>query len=191
MRLNLVEPTNRLLAALPQEDYQRLLPDLEAVELTQHQILYHPGEEYQYAYFPARAVISSVAILQDGSMTEIGIIGNKGMVGLPIILDTQYTSSTAIVQVSGSSYKISRKTLQKELARHGSLRNLLMRYVQARIVQLGQTAGCNSYHNIEQRFARWLLTVSDSVQEYEFQLTQEFMAQMLGVPRSALSASCQ
>ena len=184
---NLNKPVNRLLAALPTEDYQRLLPDLQAVELPQHKIIYHAGENYEYAYFPSYSIISSVAIMENGSTTEIGAIGNEGMVGLPIILETGYTNSTAIVQVGDGGYRISAERLQEEMNRHGALKRLLMRYVQARIIQLGQTAACNRYHTVEQRFARWLLTVRDSLQKDEFDLTQEFISQMLGVRRTGIS----
>ena len=185
--LNLNQPINRLLAALPTVDYQRLLPDLQAVELPQHQILYHAGEDYDYAYFPSYSIVSTVAIMENGSTTEIGVIGNEGMVGLPIILDTGYTNSTAVVQVGDGGYRISAKRLQEEMNRQGALKRLLMRYVQARIIQLGQTAACNRYHTVEQRFARWLLTVRDSIQKDEFQLTQEFISQMLGVRRTGVT----
>ena len=184
---NLNKPVNRLLAALPAEDYQRLRPYLQAVKLPQHLILYHAGENYKYAYFPSYSVVSSVAIMQNGSTTEIGVIGNEGMVGLPIILDTGYTNSTAIVQVGDGGYKIAAKRLQEEINRQGALKRLLMRYVQARIIQVGQTAACNRYHTVEQRFARWLLSVRDSIQRDEFKLTQEFISQMLGVRRTGVT----
>jgi CRP-like cAMP-binding protein len=184
---NLEKPINRLLAALPSEDYQRLCPYLKYVELPQHKILVNAGEHYEYAYFPSHSIVSSVAIMENGSTTEIGVIGNEGMVGLPIILDTSYTNSTAIVQVGGDGYRIAAYRLKEELNRQGALTKLLMRYVQARIIQLGQTAACNRYHNIEQRFARWLLSVRDNIQKDEFQLTQEFISQMLGVRRPGVT----
>ncbi|MBE9045321.1 Crp/Fnr family transcriptional regulator [Pleurocapsales cyanobacterium LEGE 10410] len=184
---NLDKPINRLLAALPQQVYQSLVPYLQPVELPQHQILYHAGEHYDYAYFPSHSIVSTVAIMENGSTTEIGVIGNEGMVGLPIILDTNYTNSTAIVQVGDGGYRISAKHLQQELNLYPELKRLLMRYVQARIIELGQTAACNRYHSIEQRFARWLLTVSKNIQKDEFQLTQEFIAQMIGVRRTGVS----
>ena len=184
---HLNKPVNRLLAALPIEDYRRLRPDLQPVELPQHKILYHAGEEYEYAYFPSYSIVSSVAIMENGSTTEIGVIGNEGMVGLPIILETGYTNSTAIVQVGDGGYRIAAWRLREEMNRQGALKRLLMRYVQARIIQLGQTAACNRYHTVEQRFARWLLTVRDSIQKDEFQLTQEFISQMLGVRRTGVT----
>ena len=186
--LNADKPVNRLLAALPTEEYQRLLPHLQPVELPQYKILYNAREEYDYAYFPSYAIVSTVAIMENGSTIEIGVIGNEGMVGLPIILETKYTNSTAIVQVGDGGYRILAERLREELNRQGVLKRLLMRYVQARIIQLGQTAACNRYHNVEQRFARWLLTVRDNIQKNEFQLTQEFISQMLGVRRTGVSA---
>lgn len=180
-------PVNRLLAAFPTEAYQSLLPDLQAVELPQHKILYHAGENYKYAYFPSYSIVSNVAIMESGSTIEIGIIGNEGMVGLPIILNTKYDCSDSVVQVGGDGVRISAKRLQEEMNRHGALKRLLMRYVQARIIQIGQTAACNRYHTIEQRFARWLLTVRDSIQQDEFKLTQEFISQMLGVRRTGIT----
>ena len=182
------QPVNRLLAALPDEEYQRLLPDLEPVELPQHQVLYYAGDKFDYAYFPSYSLVSTVAIMENGSTTEIGVIGNEGMVGLPIILDTGYTNSTSIVQVGDGGYRISAERLQEEMNSNGLLKRLLMRYVQARFIQLGQTAACNRYHTVEQRFARWLLTVRDSIQQDEFKLTQEFISQMLGVRRSGVTA---
>lgn len=186
--LNSDKPINRLLAALPNEDYQRLVPYLQPVELPQYKILYNAGEDYDYAYFPSYSIVSTVAIMENGSTIEIGMIGNEGMVGLPIILETGYTNCTAIVQVGDGGYKIAAERLGEELNRQGALKRLMMRYVQARIIQLGQTAACNRYHNVEQRFARWLLTVRDNIQRNEFKLTQEFISQMLGVRRTGVSA---
>ena len=184
---NINKPINRLLAALPEHLYQDLVPDLQPVELKQHTVLYHAGENYDHAYFPSHSIVSTVAIMENGSTTEIGVIGNEGMVGLPIILNTGYTNSTAIVQVGDGGYKMAASRLRELINRHEQLRHLLMCYVQARIVELGQTAACNRYHHVEQRFARWLLTVSENIQRDEFQLTQEFIAQMLGVRRSGVS----
>ncbi|MEM9274617.1 MAG: Crp/Fnr family transcriptional regulator [Cyanobacteria bacterium P01_F01_bin.143] len=184
---NSSEPINRLLASFPLDIYKRLYTHLESVDLPQHKTIYGAGEDYKYAYFPCCAMISTVAIMENGSTTEIGVIGNEGMVGLPIILGTSYTNSTAIVQVGGDGLRIASERLRKELILSTELKTLLMRYVQARIIQLGQTAACNRHHNLEQRFARWLLMVRDSLQKDEFQLTQEFISQMLGVRRTVVT----
>jgi len=181
------KPVNRLLAALPAEDLERLSPYLEPVHLPQHTILYNAGEKYEYAYFPSHSIVSTVAIMENGSTTEIGVIGNEGMVGLPIILDTDHTNSTALVQVGDGGYRLSARRIQEELNRQGAFKVLMMRYIQARIIQLGQTAACNRHHNLEQRFARWLLSVRDNIQKDEFQLTQEFISQMLGVRRTGVT----
>ena len=181
------KPINRLLAALPTEDYQRLVPHLQPVELPQYKILYNAGENYSYAYFPSNSIISIVAIMENGSTIEVGMVGKEGMIGLPIILDTQSTNLTTMVQVGDGGHRISARRLQEEFNRQGALRRLMMNYVQARIIQLGQTAACNRYHNVEQRFARWLLTVRDSLKQNEFLLTQEFISQMLGVRRTGVS----
>ena len=185
---NLDKPSNQLLAALSQQVYQRLYAYLEPVKLTKHEFLYHSGETYDYAYFPTHSVISIVSILDDGSTTEIGVIGNEGMIGLPIILNTNCLGNlSAIVQVDGGGQRIAASRLREELDRRGELQRLLMRYVQAQITQVGQTAACNRHHNIEQRFARWLLMVNDSIGKEAFYLTQEFTSQMLGVRRSGVS----
>lgn len=181
------QSTNRLLDTLPQEVYQRLVPYLEPVQLSTRKVLYYAKENYDYAYFPTGSMVSTIAILENGSTAEIGVIGNKGMVGLPIILDSSYTNSTAMVQVGNGGLKIAARYIQQELERKSEFKPLLLRYVQARIIELGQTAACNRYHNIEQRFARWLLTVRDSVQKNEFRLTQEFISQMLGVRRTGVT----
>jgi CRP-like cAMP-binding protein len=178
---------NRLLAALPLQVYQRLEPHLQLVELSQGQMLNIVGETDQYAYFPTNAMISRVAILKNGATTEIGVVGSEGMIGLPIILQTKRTFFNTMVQVGGDSLIIPAQELQKEIARQGALNYLLMHYVQARMIQVGQTAACNRHHKLEQRFARWLLMVRDAVQKNEFPLTHEFLSQMLGMRRTGIT----
>ncbi len=184
---NINKPINGLLAALPNVDYQSLVPHLELVKLPQHKIIYRVGDRYKYAYFPSDSVISTVATMANGSTIEIGAIGHEGMIGLPIIFDTEYANSTAIVKIAGGSYQIAAERLKEELNRQGAFKTLMMRYVQARIAELGQTSACNRHHRLEQRFARWLLTTRDNVQKNEFQATHEFISQMLGVRRSGVS----
>ena len=178
---------NRLLAALPQQVYQRLEPHLHLVELSQGQILNVVEEPEQYAYFPTNSMISRVVILQNSATTEIGVVGNEGFIGLPIILQSKRTFFSTIVQVGGDGLIIAAVELQKEIARQGALNYLLMHYVQARMIQVGQTAACNRHHKLEQRFARWLLMVRDAVQKNEFLLTHEFISQMLGVRRTGVT----
>lgn len=182
------KPVNCLLANLPDELYQRLSVHLELVELPQHKVLYHPGDRFEYAYFPISSVVSNVATMENGSTVEIGLIGKEGMVGLPIIFRTDYIiSSSWVVQLGGNGLRITAQKLQKEIEQSEILHDFLMRYVQGHIIQISQTAACNSYHKIEQRFARWLLLVRDSIQKDKFYLTQEFIAQMLGVRRSGVT----
>ena len=178
---------NRLLASLPLRVYQRLEPYLQTVKLSQNQILSITGEHARYAYFPINSIISRVAVLENGAMTEIGIIGNDGMVGLPIILQTKQTFFSTIVQVGGHSLVINAEKLQEELNRQETLKRLLMHYVQAQIIQIGQIAACNRHHKLKQRFARWLLMVRDAIQQDRFQLTHEFISQMLGVRRAGVT----
>ncbi len=185
---NTTKPINGLLAALPKVDYQRLVPHLKLVELFHREIIYHAGDRHKYVYFPSRSVISTVATMKNGSTTEIGVIGHEGMVGLPIVFDTEYSNSTAIVKIAGGSYRIAAERLKEEFNRQGAFHRLLLRYVQARIIQLGQTSACNRHHRLEQQFARWLLTTRDNVQKDEFQATHEFISQMLGVRRSGVTA---
>lgn len=178
---------NRLLAALPSQVYQKLEPYLQRIELRQGQILNVAGEPDRYAYFPINSMISRVAILENGATTEIGVIGNNGMTGLPIILQTNQTFFSSIVQMSGDSLVITAERLQRELDNQRLLRRILMHYVQARMIQIGQTAACNRHHILEQRFARWLLTVRDAIQQDRFFLTHEFISQMLGVRRTGVT----
>ena len=185
--LNKDKVVNRLLAALPPEEYQNLSPYIEQVELPQGKIIYQGFEECDYAYFPGYAIISIVAIMDNGSTTEIGVVGNEGMVGLPIVLGAGFNPTHTVVQVGGGGYRLPADILKAEFDRQGMLYRLLMRYVQARLVQVGQTAACNRHHNLEQRFARWLLMVRYNLQRDEFYLTQEFIAQMLGVRRTGVT----
>jgi CRP-like cAMP-binding protein len=141
----------------------------------------------EFAYFPNRAMISLVSIMEDGATTEIGIIGNEGMVGLPIILGSPCSLSRAIVQVPGDSLRIGAQVLQDEFRESEEFKNLLLLYTQAFLTQVSQTAACNRQHNIEERLARWLLSVHDCVLEDELPLTQEFVANMLGVRRSGVT----
>ncbi|MEB3175621.1 MAG: Crp/Fnr family transcriptional regulator [Cyanobacteriota bacterium] len=178
---------NQLLTALPASAYSRLAPHLQTCTLDSGQIIYEANETIEFAYFPNRAMISLVSIMEDGATTEIGLIGNEGMVGLPIILGSPRSSSRAIVQVAGDSMKIGAKILQEEFKTSEELRHLLLLYTQAFLTQVSQTAACNRQHNIEERLARWLLSVHDCILEDELPLTQEFVANMLGVRRSGVT----
>lgn len=180
---------NQLLAALPEEEYQRLLPHLENVDLTSGEVLAEPGETMTEVYFPTLAMISLVSIMENGSTTEISLVGKEGMVGLPVFLGGNSTTSRAIVQIEGTALKLNGSILKKEFDKGGELQRLLLLYTQALFTQASQNAACNRQHNIEERLARWLLTARDSVMKDELYLTQEFISQMLGTRRSGVTVA--
>lgn len=180
---------NRLLATLPAEEYERLVPHLELVSLPLNQIIYQLGEPIEYVYFPHHAIISLLSVLEDGSTVEAGLVGNDGMVGLPVILGGNKTSNQALVQVAGNGMRMKAELLNSEFKRGGALQSLLLRYTQALLTQVSQGVACNRLHTIEERLARWLLTVQDRVESDQFPLTQEFIAQMLGTRRSGVTVA--
>ena len=180
---------NRLLAALPAEDYQRLVPHLELVSLSLEKVIYEPGEPITHVYFPHQAIVSLVSTMEDGSTVEVGVVGNDGMVGIPVFLGGNTTTNRAFVQLAGSGMRMEAIRLKAEFNRAGSLQSLLLRYTQALLTEVSQLAACNRAHRVEERLARWLLTVSDRVQSDQFPLTQEFISQMLGVRRSGVTVA--
>ncbi|HEY9639574.1 MAG TPA: Crp/Fnr family transcriptional regulator [Coleofasciculaceae cyanobacterium] len=182
-------PVNRLLALLPSEAYQRIYPHLEPVTLPIYQVLYEINDPIPYVYFPQSAAISLVYTLEDGSMMEIGLIGQEGMAGFPVVLGQTTKSHRAIVQVAGTGLRMRAEHLITEFQRGEALQSLLLRYLQAFFTQVSQTAVCNRFYTTEERLARWLLLVSDCVQSDEFLLTQEFIGQMLGVRRSGVTVA--
>jgi CRP-like cAMP-binding protein len=181
---------NQLVAALLSiERYQRLIPYLELVELPLRQVLHEPGERIENVYFPTDAMISLVSIMQDGSIIEVALVGKEGMVGIPVILGGEYTTTQAVVQIAGSALRMQANVLKVEFDRPGELQCLLLRYVQALFTRVSQSAACNRLHSIEERLARWLLTVQDCLQTSEFPMTQEYIAQMLGSRRSGVTVA--
>ena len=178
---------NRLLAALPEIEYQRLEPYLTPVSLPVGTVFYEALEKIETVYFPKTALISLVSILNNGNSTEIALIGGTGMVGLPVILSNGYSSQRAIVQVPDGGMKISALVLKREFDRGEELQRILLNYTQTRLNETAQLAVCNGHHTIEERLARWLLTVQDLTQSDKFPLTQEFISNMLGVRRSGVT----
>lgn len=189
MSISSLQPENRLLVALPEEDYQRLVPYLKLVTLSLHQVIYEAGEASEYFYFPHRSVISLVSTMEDGSTIEVGLVGREGMAGLPTLLGGLSGTHRAFVQVAGDAMQISAAVIKREFDRGGALQALLLRYVQASFSQTAQTAACTRFHTIEKRLARWLLSVSDCVDSEDFALTQEFIADMLGTRRSGVTVA--
>lgn len=183
------QPSNKLLAALPASDYQRLVPHLKLVSLEVPQILYQAGEPIAQVYFPDQGAVSIVTTMEDGSTVEAGIVTNQGMVGIPVILGDNSTTTTAFVQVSGAAMRMNADVLKSEFNRGGAIQTLLLSYVQALYSELAQGSACNRLHTLEERLARWLLTVSDRLESEDFPLTQEFLSQMLGVRRSGVTVA--
>jgi CRP-like cAMP-binding protein len=178
---------NRLLAALPTVDYQRLLPHLEKVSLKLKQVLYEAGDVIDYVYFPNKALISLVSRMKNGTSAEVGMVGCEGMVSPSVLMGVNTMPYQAIVQGSDSAMKLHAATLKEEFNRGGPLQTLLLRYTQALHIQVSQTAACNRLHSLDERLARWLLMTHDRVQSDRMELTQEFLSTMLGVERSGVT----
>lgn len=178
---------NKLLAALPLEDYQRLLPHLEFVSLVRSQVIYDAGERIDYFYFPTQAIISIVVLMEDGAMIEVAVIGSEGMTGLPMWWGDNTSNQQIMVQIPGNGARISAHVLKTEFERGGALQNLLLRYTNALFSQATQSVACNRLHLLEQRLARWLLTVDDRIELDTLPLTQEFLSYMLGTRRSGIT----
>jgi CRP-like cAMP-binding protein len=181
------EPENLLLKALPESDYQRLVPHLKPVDLDLGTVLYEPGEAIAQIYFPQRAVVSLVFLMENGLTVEIGIVGREGTIGIPVFLGGSRTISQAIVQIKGSALVMDAEVLKAEFERGGALQQLLFRYTQARLTQIALNAVKNSRYTIDKRLADWLLSIQDRVQTDEFLLTHEFMANMLGTRRPGVT----
>lgn len=186
---NFDPPTNRLLALLPAEVYERLAPHLELVSLTNHQSIYDVNEPVSYVYFPHHSLISLITSMEDGSTIEVSLVGREGMAGILTILGGKTKAHQAYVQVPGQAMRMSAATLKAEFDRGGPLQSVLLRYCQALFSQAAQSIACNRFHSTEQRLARWLLLVRDCMQSDTFLLTQEFIGEMLGVPRSSVTVA--
>lgn len=180
---------NQLLAALPTEEYHRLLTHLEIVSLSRRQILHEINEPITYVYFPTQALASMVSLMEDGATIEVGVVGKDGMVGLPICWGGNSATTQAIVQIPGEALRMTADRLKAEFDRHEALYRLILLYTQNLFTQVAQTAACNRRHNVEQRLARWLLSIEDRVPGEQLLLTQEFIAQMLGIRRSGVTVA--
>jgi CRP-like cAMP-binding protein len=183
-----LESHNRLLAALPAEAHARLVPHLERIALGLKTILYEPNEPMRHVYFPLNGVVSWVADMDDGLGVEVATIGNEGLLGLPVFLGAERMPGQAFSQVPGEALRLTAEVFLREATPEGPFRALLHRYTQALMVQVPQSGACNRRHTDEQRGARWLLMSHDRVGADQFPLTQEFLAQMLGVRRARVNA---
>jgi CRP-like cAMP-binding protein len=180
---------NLLLCALPPAECERLLPDLQPVTFSLGQILCEPGERIHYCYFPTNAIVSLLYTMQDGSTAEMGLVGNEGVLGVAVFLGGESTCSRALVSVAGDAFRLPAKRLQEEFVHAGPLQHLLLRYVQALITQVSQTAVCNRLHSVEQRLCRWLLLCHDRNNCSELLMTQELIANMLGGRRESVTVA--
>jgi CRP-like cAMP-binding protein len=178
---------NVLLAHLPRAELQRLQAQLELVSLQFRAVLYEPGETIHHVYFPLSGVVSMLAIMADGQGIELVTLGCEGLVGLPALLGAVITPFRFLVQVPGEALRLDARLLQAESQRLGPLHQVLCRYANAFLLQLGQAAACNGLHTVRQRCCRWLLMTHDRVRADAFPLTQDFLAQMLGVRRASVA----
>jgi CRP-like cAMP-binding protein len=180
---------NRLLGLLPAKDYQRLRPHLQSVSLEYSQSLYQANKQIGLVYFIETGVGSLVNTMANGQAAEVGTIGNEGMVGLPQVLGDDRAPTSVYVQVPGAGLRMKAAIFKQELAQSASMRTVMLRYVHAVFNQVAQSAACNRFHPIQQRACRWLLMTHDRMESNEFLLTQEFLAMMLGVQRTGVSAA--
>lgn len=178
---------NNLIAALPQQEYERLLPNLEPVTLSSKQVLYQPNEPIEYAYFPNKAVGSLLNLMLDGQTIEAATVGKEGMLGVPLLLGTNQIPLQVIVQIPGDGLRMKAEVFKAEVYWGCPLHTLLLRYMQTLMNQISQTAACNRLHSVEERCCRWLLMTHDRVECDSFPLTQEFLSYMLGVRRASVS----
>jgi CRP-like cAMP-binding protein len=183
-----LEPArNRLLAKLPSEEYERLLPHLEHLSFTLGEVIYESGGRQSYIYFPTTAIISLLYLMENGSSAEMGVAGNEGLVGVALFMGGDTVPNRAIVQSAGVAFRMKIKVLQDEFARGGAFQRLLLRYTQALMTQMSQTAVCNRLHTVEQQLCRWLLLSRDRLDTDELVMTQELIANMLGVRREGVT----
>jgi len=178
---------NQLLSALPDAEWQRWLPLLEAVELPLGEVLYESGSTLSHVYFPTTAIVSLLYVMQDGASAEIAVVGNEGIVGISLFMGGGSTPSRAVVQSAGKGFRLKAHVLKEEFNRAGPVLHLLLRYTQALITQMAQTAVCNRHHSLDQQLCRWLLLSLDRLQGNELVMTQELIANMLGVRREGVT----
>jgi CRP-like cAMP-binding protein len=178
---------NRLLAALDPSEWRRWESDLVPCEMPLGQVLYESGGTMSHVYFPTTAIVSLLYVMEDGASAEIAVVGNEGLVGVSLFMGGGSTPSRAVVQSAGEGYRLEAAVLQKEFLRSGPVMNLLLRYTQALITQMSQTAVCNRHHSLDQQLCRWLLLSLDRLSGDELQMTQELIANMLGVRRGGVT----
>ena len=178
---------NRLLAALPSDEYARLLPNLEQVSMPLGGVLYESGIQMRHVYFPTTSIVSLLCTMENGASAEIAIVGNEGIVGVSLFMGGETTPSRAVIQSAGYAYRLRGPLLKEEFYRAGPMQQLLLRYTQALLTQMAQTAVCNRHHSLDQQFCRWLLLSLDRLPDNNLAMTQELIANMLGVRREGVT----
>ena len=178
---------NQLLAALPSEVLGRLEPSLELVPMPLGEVLYESGTQPSYVYFPTTSIVSLLYVMADGSSAEIAVVGNEGIVGVALFMGGETTPSRGIVQSAGHAYRLRGRYLKEEFMRAAELQHVLLRYTQALLTQMAQTAVCNRHHSVDQQLCRWLLLSFDRLSSNELTMTQELIANMLGVRREGVT----
>src|ERR1700724_2963071 len=178
---------NHLLDALPTSDYQRLAAHLELVPMKLGEVLYESGARLRYVYFPTTSIVSLLYVMEDGASAEIAIVGNEGILGISLFMGGDTTPSRAVVQSAGHGFRLEAGLLKNEFGRFGPTMHLLLRYTQALITQMAQTAVCNRQHSVDQQLCRWLLLSVDRLPSNELKMTQELLANMLGVRREGVT----
>ena len=180
---------NRLLAALPPDEYQRLASKLQPVSFSLGEVVYEFGGQLDYVYFPTSSIVSLLYTMENGTSAEMGLTGNDGVIGIALFMGGGTMPNRAVVQSAGGAFRMTAKVLQDEFALGGKFQQLLLRYTQALITQISQTAVCNRLHSVEQQLCRWLLLSHDRIQSDELIMTQELIADMLGVRREGVTVA--
>jgi CRP-like cAMP-binding protein len=182
---------NRLLAALPEEEYERLLPNFELAHLEKGEIIYVTGDRIRYAHFPLTGMISLLSATESGSTVEVAMVGNEGIVGLSVILSINKAPYDPMIQITADTVRIKAEVLKQEFNRGGRLQDFMLRYTHVLLTQITQSALCNRFHTVEKRLCRWLLIARDRVNSNTIDLTQEIIAHMLGSPRTGVTMAAR
>jgi len=178
---------NQLLAALPAAERERLYPNLELVPMPLGDVLYESGSRLRHVYFPTTCIVSLLYVMEDGASAEIAVVGNEGIIGIALFMGGETTPSRALVQSAGHALRLKGQLLKDEFNRSGVLQHLLLRYTQALLTQMAQTAVCNRHHSVDQQLCRWLLLSLDRLSSNTLSMTQELIANMLGVRREGVT----
>ena len=178
---------NHLLAALPADECERLYPHLELVPMPLGEVLYESGSQLRHVYFPTTSIVSLLYVMEDGRSAEIAVVGNEGIIGVALFMGGETMPNRAVVQSAGYAYRLKGQLLKQEFKRAVTLQHLLLRYTQALLTQMAQTAVCNRHHSVDQQLCRWLLLSLDRLPSNELTMTQELIANMLGVRREGVT----